>query len=227
MQATKGKRKHGDTSFEPSLDDKWHYFVDEASETLHWEKFTNREVLMGCKVVFEELGNIVALFHMQMLVLFLTSITAKPIYPHLVAHFYANLGLSEYVCDSYVLGTGIPFDEILLGNVLSIPSSGIDLTLTIEELGWNFENINKTISVNKRSHFKPNKINQLTKQAHIIAYIMAANLIKKKGHNDELSELSCKAAYAIAKKIPINWARIMIHCMEHIKTKLFFGSSLT
>ena len=201
--------------------------VDEASKTLHREKFANQEVLMGRKVVFEELGDIVALFHVQMLIPFLTSITAKPIYPHLVAHFYANLGLSEYVCESYILGTGIPFDEILLGNVLSIPSSGIDLTLTFEELGWNFENINKTISINKRSYFKPNKINQLTKQARIIAYIVGANLIQKKGHNDELSELSCKAIYANAKKIPVNWARIIILCMEHVKTKLFCGSSLT
>ena len=55
---------------------------------------------------------------------------------------------------------------------------------------------------------------------------MAANHIQKKGHNDELSELSCKAVYAITKKILVNWSHVMIHCMEHVKTKLFYGPSL-
>ena len=112
--------------------------------------------------------------------------------------------MSKYVCESYVLGTGIPFDEHLLGNILTIPSNGIDITMSFEEFGWTFECINKINSINKKSHFKPNKINQLTKQGHVIAYIVAANLIQKKGHNDELSELSCKAVYAIAKKILVN-----------------------
>ena len=48
-----------------------------------------------------------------------------------------------------------------------------------------------------------------------------------KGHNDELGVLSCKAVYAITMKIPINQSRVMIHCKEHVKTKLFYGPSLT
>ena len=56
---------------------------------------------------------------------------------------------------------------------------------------------------------------------------MAADLIRKKGHNDELSELICKAVYAITKKILVNWSRVFIYYMEHLKTKLFYGPSLT
>ena len=56
---------------------------------------------------------------------------------------------------------------------------------------------------------------------------MAANLIQKKGHNDELSEMIYKAVYAITKKIPVNWARVFIYYMEHVKTKLFYGPSVT
>ena len=131
------------------------------------------------------------------------------------------------MCDSYLLRVDMPFDESLIGHLLKIPYEGEDITLSFEELGWSYVDINKTISTNKRSTFKPNKINQLTKQPRIIAYIVTTNLIQKKGHNDELSELTCKAIYAIAKKIHVNWSRVIIYCIQHVKTKLYYGPSLT
>ena len=39
--------------------------------------------------------------------------------------------------------------------------------------------------------------------------------------------MTCKAVYAIMKNIPINWARVIVHHMTHIKTKLFYGPLLT
>ena len=63
--------------------------------------------------------------------------------------------------------------------------------------------------------------------SRIIAYILAANIIQKKDHFDELSGIACKAVYAITKNIPVNWSRVIIHCMTHVKTKLFFGPLLT
>ena len=119
------------------------------------------------------------------------------------------------------------FDEVLIGQLLKIPSSGIDITLCVEELGFSYLEINKTISHNRKSTFIPNKINQLTKIPRIIAYILAANVIQKKGHFDELSSMTCKAVYAIIKNIPVNWVRVIIYHMTHIKTKLFYGPLLT
>ena len=121
----------------------------------------------------------------------------------------------------------MPFDDVLLGQVLKIPSTGIDLSLSFEELGWNFKDVNKAISQNKRSTFKPNRLNQLSKQSRFIAYILAANIVQKKGHSDELSDLCCKGVYAITNRISVNWAKLLIHNMTHIKTKLFYGPCLT
>ena len=92
---------------------------------------------------------------------------------------------------------------MLIGQLLKIPSTGLDITLAIEELGWSYLDINKAISINK-STFKPNKINQLTKTSRIIVYILAANIIQKNGHFIELSGMACKAVYAITKNIPVN-----------------------
>ena len=75
----------------------------------HKERFANREVLTERKEVFHHLGDLTSLFHDQMLVPFLTSIINNRYYPHLVSHFYANLGISEFLCEAYVLGTTIPF----------------------------------------------------------------------------------------------------------------------
>ena len=209
MQAMKGKQKQApasSSSDEPSHGDKWFYFIDEDAVKTHKERFANREVLIVMKVVFHHPSDLTGLFHDQMLIPFLTTITDNSYNPHLVSHFYANLGISEFVCKSHVLGISIPFDETLLGHVLNIPCTDLDITLTFEELGWSYQEVNKAISKNKRASFKPNKINQLAKQARIIAYIVAANLIQKKGHFDELSELSCKAVCAITKKILVNWS---------------------
>ena len=96
------------------------------------------------------------------------------------------------------------FDEVLIGQLLNIPSSGINITLSVEELGLTYPEINKIISLNKKSTFIPNKINQLSRTSRIIAYILAANIIQKKEHFDELSSMTCKAVYAIMKKIPVN-----------------------
>ena len=119
------------------------------------------------------------------------------------------------------------FDEVLIGQLLKIPSTGIDITLSVEELGLNYPEINKTISVNKKSTFIPNKINQLSRTSRIIACILATNVIQNKGHFDELSSMTCKVVYAIIKKIPVNWARVIIHHMTHIKTRLFYEPLLT
>ena len=121
----------------------------------------------------------------------------------------------------------MPFDEVLIGQLLKIPSTGIDLTLSIEELGWSCLDINKVISINKKSTFLLNKINQLTKESRIIAYILAANIVQKKGHFDEFRSMTCKAVYAITKKIQVNWSHVICHHMTHIKTKLFYGPFLT
>ena len=110
---------------------------------------------------------------------------------------------------------------------MKIPSSGIDISLTFEELGWNYQDVNKSISLNKRSAFKPNRLNQLNKQSRLIAYILAANVVQKKGHHDEPSELCCKVVYAITNRILVNWAKLLIHNMTHIKTKLFYEPCLT
>ena len=71
------------------------------------------------------------------------------------------------------------------------------------------------------------KINQLTKESRIIAYILAANIIQKKSHFDELRSMTCKAIYVITKKIPVNWSHIICHHLTHIKTKLFYDPLLT
>ena len=147
--------------------------------------------------MFYELQSIEPFFSAQNLVPFLASIGDKKYYPHLVSHFYADLSFSEYTCESYVLGIELPFDEILIGQLLKIPSTGIDITLNFEELGWNYQDVNKSISLNKRSTFKPNRLNQLSKQSRLIVYILAVNIVQKKGHHDELSELCCKVVYAI------------------------------
>ena len=226
--ASKPKRKASasPTSSE-EVSNKYFHFVDDAAYKAHTERFANWEVLIGRRVIFHELGTIEALFQIQMLVPFLASIGDMKYCPHLVAQFYANYFSSQYNCESFLLGVELPFDEILLDQLLKIPSTGLDITLTFEELGWSYLDVNKTISINKKSSFKPNKLNQLNKQSRIIAYIVAANIIQMKVHNDELSKLSCKAVYAITKKIPVNWSRVMIHCMERVKTKLFYGPSLT
>ena len=39
--------------------------------------------------------------------------------------------------------------------------------------------------------------------------------------------MTCKAIYAITKKIPVNWSHIICHHLTHIKTKLFYGPLLT
>ena len=61
-------------------------------------------------------------------------------YPHLVSEFYANLVISTDTYDSYLLGIEMTFDEVLIGQVLNIPSSSIDITLSVEELGIIFRN---------------------------------------------------------------------------------------
>ena len=142
---------------------------------------------MGRKVVFNSLGpKIGPLFEVQSLIPMLASIGDTHYFPHLVSQFYANLQISQDTYTSYLVGVDIPFDETLFGQLLKIPSTGIDLTESIEELGWSCLDINKTISQNKKSTFLPNKINQLTKESRIIAYILATNIIQKKGHFDEL-----------------------------------------
>ena len=142
----------------------------------------------------------------------LTSIGDTKYYPHLVSQFYANLQISHDTFTSYLVGIEIPFDEIPIGQLLKIPSIGIDLTLSIEELGWSCLDINKAISINKKSTFLPNKINQLTKESRIMAYILAANIIQKKGHFDELRSMTCKAVYAITKRIQVNCPARIIEC---------------
>ena len=99
--------------------------------------------------------------------------------------------------------------------------------MSFEELSWNYQDVNKSISQNKRSAFKPNRLNQLNKQSRLIVYILAANVVQKKGHHDELSDLCCKAIFAITNRILVNWAKLLIHNMIHIKTKLFYGPCLT
>ena len=229
MHAAKPKRKQAPdaSSDEHTYADKYFHFIDDAAMKAHKERFANREVLTRRKVAFHSLGAIGSFFQEQMLVPYLSSISDTKYYPHLVLEFYANLGISEYICESFLLGIELPFDETLIVQLLKIPSTGLDITLNFEELGWSYQEINKTISSNKRSTIKPNKLNQLTKQSRIIAYIVATNIIQKEGHNDELSELSRKAVYAITKKIPVNWPRVMIHCMKLVKTKVFYGPSLT
>jgi len=164
-------------------------------------------VLTGRRVIFSELGNIEALFALQMLVPFLGSIGDQYYYPQLISEFYANMTISHDLLQSYLVGIDLTFDDTLIGQLLKIPSSGVDITLTIYDLNWSYLEINKAISINTN--------------------IIAANIVQKKGHFDELSELTCKAVYAITKKIQVNWARVIVHCMTHVKTKLFFGSLLT
>ena len=156
---------------------------------------------------FDILGDIGSLFQVQSSTPFLASIGDHKYYPHLLSQFNANLGLPADTLDSYLLGVDMTFDEVLIGQLLKIPSSRIDITLSVEELGLTYLEINKTISLNKKSTFIPNKINQLSRIARIIAYILAANIIQKKGHFDELSSMTCKMVYAIMKKIPVNWCR--------------------
>ena len=159
---------------------KFLHFIDEEARKAHWERYANREVLTGQKVNFDTLGDIGSLFQAHSLTPFLASIGDLKYYPHLVSQFYANLVILADTYDSYLLGKAMTFDELLIGQLLKIPSSGIDITLSIEELGLNYPEINKTISVNKKSTFIPNKINQLTRTSRIIAYSLAANIIQKK-----------------------------------------------
>ena len=170
----------------------------------HRERFANREVLTGRRVNFHSLGEIRSLFDAQSLTPLLASMGDNKYYPHLISEFYTNLLISADTYDSYLLGIEMTLDEVLIGQLLKIPSSGIDITLSVEELGISYLEINKTISQNKKSTFIPNKINQLSRTYRILAYIFAANVIQKKGHFDELSSMTCKAVYAIIKKIPVN-----------------------
>ena len=138
-------------------------FVSDEARKVHQEFYANREVLTGRKVVFNSLGeNIGPLFDAQSLIPMLASICDTKYYPHLVSQFYANLRISHDTFESYLLGVDMPFDEVLIGQLLKIPSTGINLTLSVEELGWSCLEINKVISLNKKSTFLPNKINRLT-----------------------------------------------------------------
>ena len=179
------------------------------------------------RVLVNELPSIGPLFQFQNLVPFLTSIGDWKYYPHLVAQFYANLSSSKYACELYLLRVEMSFDDVLLGHILKVPSTGIDLSLSFEELRWNYQDVNKSISQNKRSAFKPNRLNQLNKQSRLIAYILVANVVQKKGHHDELSDLCCNAIYAITNRISVNWAKLLIHNMTYIKPKFFYRPCLT
>ena len=139
--AQKPKRKA--PSIDSSSDDHTHgnkflHFVDEAAMKAHRDWFANREVLIGRKVNFNSLGDIGPLFQIQSLTPLLASIGDNKYYPHLVSQFYANLGISADTYDSYLLGVEIPFDELLIGQLLKIPSSELDITLTVEELGLSY-----------------------------------------------------------------------------------------
>ena len=159
------KRKQASTPASSSSSDEdttqFFNFMDDDAAKLHHNRYANREVLTGRRVLIHELPSIEPLFQFQNLVPFLACVGDRKYYPHLVSHFYANLSSSEYACESYLLGIDIPFDDVLLGQLLKIPSSGIDISSTIEELGWNYQDVNKSISLNKRSAFKPNRLNQL------------------------------------------------------------------
>ena len=101
----------------------------------HQDRFANKEVFTGRKVNFDSLGDIGSLFLAQSLTPFLASISDKKYYPHLVSQFYANLRISANTYESYLLGVEMTFDEVLIGQLLKIPSSGIDITLSVEESG--------------------------------------------------------------------------------------------
>ena len=206
LLANRPKRKQAPTGTPSSSDEETQFFnfVDDEAVQLHRSRYANREVLTRRKVFIRDLPSIEPLFQFQNLVPFLASIGDRKYYPHLVAQFYANLSSSEYACESDLLGIDMPFDDVLLGQVPKIPSTSIDLSLSFEELCWNFKDVNKSISQNKRSTFKPNRLNQLSKQSRFIAYILAANIVQKKGHSDELSDLCCKGVYAITNRISVN-----------------------
>ena len=124
--------------------DKYLHFLDDEALQAHRDRFANREVLTGRRVLFNELGDIESLFRIQMLVSFLASTGDTKYYPHLVSQFYANFSSLEYTCESFLLGIEIPFDEILIGQLLKIPSFSLDITLTCEDLGWSYQDINKS-----------------------------------------------------------------------------------
>ena len=94
-------------------------FVSDEVRKVHQEFYANREVLTGRKVVFNSLGeNIGHFFDAQSLIPMHASIGDIKYYPQLVSQFYANLQISHDTFQSYLLGIDIPFDEVLIGQLL-------------------------------------------------------------------------------------------------------------
>ena len=137
LSASRPKRKQAPAGAPSSSDEETQFFnfVDDEAVQLHRSRYANHEVLTGRRVFIRDLPSIKPLFQFQNLVPFLASIGDRKYYPHLVAQFYANLSSSEYACESYLLGIDMRFDDVLLGQVLKIPSTGIVISLSFEELG--------------------------------------------------------------------------------------------
>ncbi|KAF1870540.1 hypothetical protein Lal_00025672 [Lupinus albus] len=135
---------------------------------------------------------------------------ADDIYPELVRVFYCNMNFRKNLMTSHVKGKDIVLDMKTFSSICcDIPMTG-DITEEIERRKQ--QSLGETVK-----NMDILSAGYLTLEDRLIHYFLSYVILPKFSNHSQISDIELQLMYAIKFNININWARMIMNRMWHVR----------
>jgi hypothetical protein len=206
-------------------------YLRESSLIPRFNKFRALDIFPGRFVQFDDFGEfqLEHLFQRVGLLDLCSVDTIVPYYPNLICLFYTNTTVEallvggDKVLSSLVKGIEVKLTPAIIGDILDIPCTGIQLH---EVRMDNAALLKDHIYLPGKS--SPMQNNKLRPIPRLVCRILAYNVLPKTGSFDHISGELAAATYAVMAGLKVNWSMVLFENMQRVPSSyLPYGCTLS